>query len=334
MKFTAAVLNKKKNIKILNLQAPPLKIGQVLVKIKYASICYTQVQEIEGSRGQDIFLPHCLGHEATAEVIEIDKKVTKVKQGDKVCLTWVFSRGINAGGSIYLNNKKKVNAGPVNAFSNYAIVSENKLQKLKKNSDLKKSVLLGCAVPTAFNCILLNTKNAKNKKILVLGCGGIGLLTVYAAKLRGFKEISVVDNFKKKTDVAKKLGATNIISIKGLKKFNDKFDYVIECTGNKNILNESIRYAKKFGGKVFVIGNYSHKSKVNIDPWQLLFGKSMLGSWKKKFIYDNHFKSFEKSMKNFNKNIFFGKKVYPLKDINLAIKDFKEGKVIRPLIKM
>ena len=81
-----------------------------------------------------------MGHEATGKVIKINQKVKKVKSGDNVCLTWVFSKGINAGGSIYSYNKKNIiNAGPVNTFSQYAIVSENKIHKLSKNSDLKKA---------------------------------------------------------------------------------------------------------------------------------------------------------------------------------------------------
>ena len=115
MKTLAAVLVKKKKIKILNLNLPEKK-GQILVKMKFSSICHTQIQEIDGSRGKDKFLPHCLGHEATGLVIKIGKGVKKVKPSDKVCLSWVPSTGINAGGTTYSYNKK-VNKGPVNTFS-------------------------------------------------------------------------------------------------------------------------------------------------------------------------------------------------------------------------
>ncbi len=334
MKSKAAVLIRKKKIKLLNINLPSLKKGQILVKIRYTSICYTQIQEIDGLRGKDHYIPHCLGHEATGKVFKVNRKVKKVKPGDNVCLTWVFSKGINAGGSIYSNKKGIINAGPVNTFSQYAIVSENKIHKLNKNSNLKKSVLLGCAAPTAFNCIFLNTKNSIKKKILILGCGGVGLLAVYAAKLMKFREIAVIDKYKKKLKIAKKYGATRSIPLNNLKNFNDYFDYVVECTGNSKLINESLAYVKKFGGQVFVIGNYKHGTKIQIDPWQLLFGKKISGSWEKQFNYDKHFNKFEKYLKKFNSNYFFGKKIYSLKKINSAIKDFKNGKIIRPLIKM
>ena len=86
-----------------------------------------------------------------------------------------------------------------------------------------------------------------------------------------FKEIAVIDKFKKKLEIAKKYGATKSLLNKDLKNFKDLFDYVVECSGNSRLINESLTYAKKFGGQVFVIGNYKHKTKIRIDPWQLLF---------------------------------------------------------------
>ena len=68
----AAVLIKKNKIKIKNLILPKLEKGQVLVKIKYSSICHTQIQEIDGLRGKDLYLPHCLGHEAVSLLININ----------------------------------------------------------------------------------------------------------------------------------------------------------------------------------------------------------------------------------------------------------------------
>ncbi len=331
----AAVLIKKNNVKIKKIVLPELQKGQLLVKIKYSSICHTQIQEISGLRGKDLFLPHCLGHEASGIVVNKHKSVKKVKKKDFVCLTWVFSRGLNAGGTTYCDKKNnKINAGPVNTFSNYAIVSENKIQKINKKSDLKKSVLLGCAAPTAFNCIFNNTSKQKAKKILILGAGGVGLLAVYASKTVNFKEIAVLDVNKKKLILAKKYGATKIINDLNNQSLNNYYDYVLECTGNIMVLQKSIKFVKKFGGTLFIIGNYKHMSKFKIDPWELLLGKKISGSWNKKFDYDASFKKFYSYLNNFSLDKYFGNKIYKLKEINNAIKDLKNGKIIRPLIKM
>ena len=135
--------------------------------------------------------------------------------------------------------------------------------------------MLGCAAPTAFNCIFNNTIDQKNKKILILGAGGVGLLAVYAAKILKFKEISVLDLNIEKLRLAKKLGAKILRKIDNT-KLDNYFDYVLECTGNSSILHRSIKLVKKFGGTLFIVGNYKHSTKFNIDPWELLYGKKYL----------------------------------------------------------
>ena len=121
---------------------------------------------------------------------------------------------------------------------------------------------------------------------------------------------------------------------KNFSKFINFFDYVIECTGNTKLLNSSIKFAKKFGGNLIVIGNYKYQSKFVVDPWQILFGKKILGSWSGQFDYRKKFKMYEKYSRSLNSNLIFGKKVYKLKNFSRAINDFKKSKVIRPLIKI
>jgi len=335
MDISAIILVKKKKIQFKKIRVPELKKGQLLVKIKYTSICHTQIQEIDGVRGKDNFLPHCLGHEATGLVIKKNNSVKKFKVNDKVCLSWVPSEGFNAGGTTYFDKiGKKINAGPVNTFSNYSVVSENKLQKLNKYSDMKKSVLLGCALPTAYNCIFSNVAHPKKKNILIIGCGGVGLSIVHASKIAQFSKISIIEKDSKKIKTAFKLGSSQVLTNKDFKSYFDYFDYVIECTGNDEMLNFSIKFVKKFGGSLIIVGNYKHKTKFKIDPWQILYGKKVIGSWNKTFNYRKKFKKFEKFSKKLNSNLIFGKKIYSLKNFSSAMNDFKKGKVIRPLIKV
>ena len=334
MKALAAILIKKKKIQIKEIKIPNLSFGQLLIKIEYSSICHTQMQEIYGLRGKDNFLPHCLGHEATGIVIKKDSSVKKFKINDKVCLSWVPSKGKNGGGSIYYDGKgKKINAGPVNTFSTYAIVSENKIHKLDNKANMKNSVLLGCALPTAYNCIFSNTSNQKNKKILIVGCGGVGLSIIHACKMVNFKQITVIDKDNSKIKKAIKLGAHNHISKSNYNNFSNYFDYVVECTGNKDLLNFSIKFAKQFGGQLIIVGNYIFNTKLQIDPWEILFGKTITGSWSSKFDYRKNFKKYEKYSKKFNSSLLFGKKVYKFNNFLKAVEDFKNGRVIRPVIK-
>ena len=340
MEFKAATLIKKNFLKVLKLKLPNLEKGQVLVKIHYSSICHTQIQEIMGLRGKDKFLPHCLGHEATGVVEKIGPRVKKVKNKDKVCLTWVQSKGLKGRGVKYLYKKKKINAGPVNTFSNYAIVSENKIIKLPKKSNLKRDVLMGCAIPTAFNTVFNTLKYTAKNNIIIFGTGGLGLACIFAAKKAGFKNIFALDKIYKKLIVAKEFGANHIIHIKSnnhkkqLKKFENFFQNGIECTGNLGLMKDSLKTIKNFGGRLVIIGNYPFNAKVKLDPWSFIMGKVVSGAWINKFNYDDSFSNFYEKFIEFKWKKYFGSKIYNLNNINHAINDFKKGKVIRPLIKM
>ena len=340
MKIVAATLFKKNTVKIISIKLPKIKFGQILIKIKYSSICHTQLQEILGLRGKDKFLPHCLGHEATGVVVNIGKGVKKVKAGDYVCLTWVKSEGINAGGVKYFYKKKIINGGPVNTFSNYSIVSENKVIKLPKKSNLKKSVLMGCAIPTAFNAIFRTLGKTDKKNIIIFGTGGLGLACIYAAKIAGFKKIFALDMIQNKLNISKKFGATKTILVKKnnfdqkMKKYKNYFSNGIECSGSLDLMKKSISTIKNFGGKLIIVGNYPSNKLIDINPWNFIMGKTITGAWQDQLNYDYFFKNYYKKLKKFNYKLYFGRKIYNLNNINKAIRDFHKGKVIRPLIKM
>jgi Zn-dependent alcohol dehydrogenase len=93
----AAVLEKlKKPLVIHTLEVPSLNYGQVLVELKYSGICGRQIQEIDGSKGPDKFLPHLMGHEGGGIVRKIGYGVSKCKVGDHVVLHWRESKGIQS----------------------------------------------------------------------------------------------------------------------------------------------------------------------------------------------------------------------------------------------
>ena len=333
MNFKAAVLVKKNYIKILDLKKPELNKAQLFVKIIYSSLCHTQLSEIKGIRGEDKFLPHCLGHEGVGVIIDKHKTVKKFRINDYVCLSWIKSKGKDAGGVIYRDTRNRIiNGGPVHTLNEFAVVSENRLYKLKDSKNLKSKVLLGCALSTAYSA-LKNKELNKLKSICVIGCGGLGLATILVAKKLGYKDIIAVDKVKSKLIAAKKLGANYFFkSTDSLKKFVN-LDVVVECTGNINVLKNSISYPKKFGGKFVFIGNYPHKSKIDLDPLLIVQGITFMGAWNNLKPFDDMFKKLENIIKEKNLKIFFGNKIYSLRNINKALKDFENGKVIRPLIK-
>src|SRR6266700_8263174 len=116
----AAILTElNKPLTIADIALPKqLSFGQVLVKVHYSGICGAQLNEIEGAKGPDKFLPHLLGHEATAIVEEIGEGVTTVKPGDRVVCHWRKGAGLQAPPATYTSKAfSKINSGWVTTFS-------------------------------------------------------------------------------------------------------------------------------------------------------------------------------------------------------------------------
>lgn len=334
MYFRAAVLEKKNTIKIKKLKKPThLHKGQILIKILFSSICHTQLQEIEIQRGKDNFLPHCLGHEGVGVIQKTYKNCKKFKVGENVCLSWVKSGPTISNGNIYQDSKgKKINSGPVHTLNEFAVIDQSRIYKLTEKKNLKNKVLLGCAMPTTFN-IFLENKIKKNMNICVLGGGGLGLSFILIAKSLGCKKISLLDKNQRKLVYLKKKFKINIFkSIDEIKK--NSFDIVVECTGNINIFEKSLNLAKKFGGKMIVVGNYKKKLSSKLNPWHIIEGKTLKGAWNSEINFKNKFLKLESLFKKLKTDFYFSNKVYKITEINKAVSDFKKGKVIRPLIKM
>src|SRR5437763_12068688 len=111
MKTLAAVLIETgRPLELAELEIPTLKPGQVLVEVVYSGVCHTQVLECRGYRGEDKFLPHCLGHEGGGIVRAVGPGVTKVKPGDRAILSWIKGGGADVFGWSYDWSGRRVNA--------------------------------------------------------------------------------------------------------------------------------------------------------------------------------------------------------------------------------
>lgn len=216
-KIKAAILNKINSpliIDYIHFDGNLLN-GQILVKILYSGICGSQLGEIEGIKGKDKYLPHLMGHEGIGEVVDINKKVKKVKKGDHVLLHWMPSNGLNSISPNYEWKNRKVNAGNLTTFNTYAVVSENKLTRISKEQSKNiRVLLLGCTASTAIGSAKKLTKLNVNDYIAITGCGSIGLNIIQYAKFVGVKNIIAVDINDKKLDLAKKMGAHHLLNSK------------------------------------------------------------------------------------------------------------------------
>jgi hypothetical protein len=188
-----------------------LEAGQVLVQVLHTTICGAQINEIEAAKGPDRFLPHLLGHEASAIVRETGPGVMHVKPGDTVVLHWRPSQGIQSRPPRYSWNGAPLNAGWVTTFNQYAVVSENRMTVLAPDFDPKVAPLLGCAVTTAAGVINNDAKVKLGESVVVFGVGGVGLNLVQFAALAGAHPIVAVDLVPAKLDMARARGATHAL---------------------------------------------------------------------------------------------------------------------------
>ena len=213
MKFKAAILVElKKPLVIEEIEAPPLRFGQVLVKILCSGICGAQMNEIEGAKGPDRFLPHLLGHEATAIVEEIGEGVTTVKPGDRVVCHWRKGAGLQAPTPKYKSRIGAVNSGWVTTFSDHSIVSENRVTRVPADFDPEVGALLGCAVTTAMGVINNNARLGIGESIAVFGTGGVGLNIIQFAARVAAHPIIGIDLHDHKLGLARQLGATHVLN--------------------------------------------------------------------------------------------------------------------------
>jgi S-(hydroxymethyl)glutathione dehydrogenase/alcohol dehydrogenase len=282
----AAILAQSRQPLVVDEIALPdeLGVGQVLVKVLYSTICGAQLNEIAAAKGPDKFLPHLLGHEASARVLEIGPGVSTVKEGDTAVLHWRPSRGIQCQPPAYTWRGAKLNAGWVTTFNDYAVISENRMTVIAPDYDLRNAPLLGCAVTTAAGVINNDAKVKIGESVVTFGVGGVGLNVVQFAQLAGAYPIVAVDLVDAKLAMAKERGATHCINSKGVGDLDGEIrkivgqqgpDKVIETTGVKSVIELAYNLTHADGTCVLVgVPN----EKVTIYTLPIHFNKVLTGS--------------------------------------------------------
>jgi len=288
LKMKAAVLFElNKPLRIEELTIPELKEGQVLVKVAASGICHSQLNEIKGKKGPDKFLPHTLGHEGAGIIEAIGAGVSKVKKGDHVVLSWIKGKGINASPPEYYAGKMRINSGQLSTFSEYTVTAENRVTRIKKEMPLEMAALLGCAVATGMGAVMNNAKVSEGDSVAVFGAGGIGLSAINAAAIQKASIIIAIDVKDEKLAKARELGATHTINaskvdvVPTVKEMTGGkgVDHAIESAGLVDTMEKAFMVVRDNGGRAVIIGNLSHGQRISIDPFALICGKQIVGSW-------------------------------------------------------
>jgi S-(hydroxymethyl)glutathione dehydrogenase / alcohol dehydrogenase len=271
---------------VADIEAPrDLAFGQVRVKVHYSGICGAQINEIEGAKGPDKFLPHLLGHEGSATVLDVGPGVNTVKKGDRVVMHWRQSDGLQAEPASYQWNGRKVNAGWVTTFNNEAVVSENRVTKVPDDLDLRLAPLFGCAVTTAMGVINRDAAVQIGQSVVVFGIGGVGVNIVQSASLASANPIIAIDVVDSKVEWAKKFGATHAFNSKTgdvAAKIREIVgpqgaDVIVDTTGRARVIELAYELTHP-DGKTILVGVPRKGDNISIYSLPLHFKKVLTGS--------------------------------------------------------
>ena len=343
MKARAAILETLNHPLVVDeVEFPALDVGQVLVEVGASGICGAQLNEIQGVKGEDKFLPHLLGHEGGGVVLETGPGVAHVRKGDHVVMHWRKGAGIQSKTPQYRWNGRPVNAGWVTTFNERAIVSENRLTPIGQDVPFEIAALMGCAVTTALGLINNLAQLKIGQSIAVLGCGGVGLNVVQGAAMVAADPIIAVDIHDHKLDLARSLGATHLINTKRsdlrdeVRKIVGKagVDVFVENTGLVNLIEAAYELTGA-RGRTILVGVPRHDQDITIHSLPLHFGKVLTGceggSCDPNVDIPRYLNLYAKGKLDLNRLITHR---HPLSEINRALDEFRSGLVGRCVITM
>jgi len=263
-----------------------LSFGQVHVRIHFSGICGAQINEIEGAKGPDKFLPHLLGHEGSGTVAAVGEGVKTVKPGDHVVLHWRTSAGLQCETPVYDWDGRRVNAGWVTTFNDEAIISENRLTAIPPDFDLRLAPLFGCAVTTAVGVVNNDAQIKIGQSVVIFGVGGVGLNIAQAAAMVSAYPIIGLDIVDAKLELARQWGVTHTFNSAKTPDLNERIreivglqgaDVVVDTTGNARVIESAYELTHP-DGKTILVGVPRKNDKATIYTLPLHFKKVLKGS--------------------------------------------------------
>lgn len=290
------------------LQGP--KEGEVLVEVKATGICHTDYFTLSGADPEGIF-PAILGHEGAGVVVEVGSGVKSLKKDDHViplytpeCRQCKFclSRKTNLCQAIRATQGKglmpdastrfSLNGQPIyhymgtSTFSNYIVVPEIALAKIRSDAPFDKVCYVGCGVTTGLGAVLFTAKAEPGANVVVFGLGGIGLNVIQGAKLVGANKIIGVDINPAREAMARQFGMTDFINPNDVDNVVDHIiqltdggaDYSFECIGNTKVMRQALECCHKGWGQSCIIGVAGAGQEISTRPFQLVTGRSWRGT--------------------------------------------------------
>lgn len=313
MKTRAAVAvaaNRPLEIMEVDLEGP--KAGEVLVEVKATGICHTDAYTLSGLDPEGLF-PAILGHEGAGIVVEVGPGVTSLKKGDHViplytpecrqCKTCLSQRS-NLCTAIRATQGKGVmpdgtsrfscDGDPVlhymgcSTFSNYTVLPEIALAKVREDAPFDKICYIGCGVTTGIGAVIHTAKVWPGANVVVFGLGGIGLNVLQGARMVGADKIIGVDVNPSRRAMAEKFGMTHFINpnevgrdrvVQAVIDATDGgADFSFDATGNTEVMRQALECCHRGWGESIIIGVAEAGKEIATRPFQLVTGRVWKGT--------------------------------------------------------
>ena len=311
MKTRAAVAYKAGaplEIETVDLDGP--KAGEVLIENMATGVCHTDAFTLSGDDPEGSF-PAILGHEGAGIVREVGADVHSVKPGDHViplytpeCRSCDFclhpktnlcqsirttqGKGVMPDGTSRFshNGKSILHYMGCSTFSNFTVLPEIAVAKIREDAPFDKVCYIGCGVTTGVGAVVFDAKVETGSTVAVFGLGGIGLNVIQGARMIGASRIIGIDLNPAKADLGKTFGMTDFINPSETDNVveaicdltNGGVDYSFECIGNVNVMRQALECCHKGWGESIVIGVAGAGQEIATRPFQLVTGRVWRGS--------------------------------------------------------
>src|SRR5512145_1638478 len=309
--YAAVAFEAKRPLEIVEVDLEGPRAGEVLVEIKATGICHTDAYTLDGLDSEGLF-PSILGHEGAGVVREVGQGVTSVAVGDHViplytpecrqcksCLSRKTNlctairatqgKGLMPDGTSRFSYKGQQIAHYMgcSTFSNYTVLPEIAVAKIRKDAPFDKACYIGCGVTTGVGAVVNTAKVEPGANAIVFGLGGIGLNVIQGLKLVGASMIVGVDINPKREEWGKRFGATHFVNPKDVKGdlvthlvelTGGGADYTFDCTGNTDVMRQALESCHRGWGESVIIGVAEAGKEIATRPFQLVTGRVWKGT--------------------------------------------------------
>ena len=296
------------SIEEVDLEGP--KSGEVLIEVMATGVCHTDAYTLSGGDPEGLF-PSILGHEGAGIVREVGNGVDTLQVGDhviplytpecrqcKFCLSGKTNlcgairetqgQGLMPDGTsrFSLKGESLFHYMGTSTFSNFTVLPEIALAKIREDAPFDKVCYIGCGVTTGLGAVINTAKVEPGSTVAVFGLGGIGLNVIQGARLVGADRIIGIDTNPKKEGLARRFGLTDFINPENSADVTTEIidltdggvDYSFECIGKPEVMRQALESCHKGWGESVIIGVAAAGEEISTRPFQLVTGRTWKGT--------------------------------------------------------